>query len=152
MGSGELLRSPLNPNFAAQDVPPKPPVTHQTEPWVLECRRLVVLEEEVADPGECVSLDERYRYEPPPSCNHGSEEQRNGNARAGEVQSPAGSVGVLTKVKGIEIAEGMERVLVVQGVLRKHGLRDTDIGNPVLASAREARIHILIVEARSCPM
>jgi hypothetical protein len=103
-----MLRSPLNPNFAIQDVPPKPPVAHQTEPGVLECCRLVVLEEEVANPGECVSLDERYRNEPPPSCDRGSDEQRNGNARAGEVQSSAGSVGVFTKIKRIEIAESAE--------------------------------------------
>ncbi len=83
MGSSELLRSPLNPNFAVQDVPPQPPVTHQTEPWVFERCRLVVLEKEVANPGECVSLDYGYRNEPPPSCGHGSDEQRSGNARAG---------------------------------------------------------------------
>jgi hypothetical protein len=70
-----------------------------------------VLEEEVTDPGECVTLDESYRNEPPPLRDHGSYEQRDGNARADEVQSPAGPIGVLAEIKGIEIAESPKRVL-----------------------------------------
>src|ERR1700730_9039444 len=110
-----IATSPLDPNFAAQNVPPKPPVSHQTEPRVFERCGLVVLEEEVADPGERVTLHERCRSKPPPLRDHGSDEQRDGNARAGEVQSPAGAVGVLAEIEGIEIAESPKRVLVVHG-------------------------------------
>jgi hypothetical protein len=56
-----LLRAPLDPNSARQDVPPQSPVTHQAEPRIFKRCWLVVLKEEVADPGECVTLDERYR-------------------------------------------------------------------------------------------
>jgi hypothetical protein len=107
-----IATSPLDPNSAAQNVPPKPPVSHQTEPRIFERCGLVVLEEEVADPGERVTLDEPNRNEPPPLRDHGSDEQRERNARAGEVQSPAGPVGVLAEIKGIEIAECPKRVLV----------------------------------------
>ena len=115
MGLRELQRSLLDSDSAAQNVPPKSPVTHQTEPWVFERCRLVVLKEEVPDPGERITLDEPCRNEPPPSGNHGRDEQCDGNARAGEVQSSARPVGVLAEVKGIKIAESPKRVLVVHG-------------------------------------
>src|SRR5258708_27409743 len=67
----------------------------------------------MADPGECITLDEPHRNEPPPSRDRGTDEQRGGNASAGEVQSPAGAVGALAEVKGIEVAESPKRILVV---------------------------------------
>src|ERR1700730_157057 len=105
--------SPSNPNSAAQNIPPQPPVAHQTEPRVFERRRLVVLEEKMADPGECVSLHEPQRDEPPTLRDHRRDEQREGNARAGKVQSAAGPVGVVAEGEGVEIAEGPKRMLVV---------------------------------------
>src|ERR1700686_3377336 len=103
----------LDPNSAGQDVPPESPVTDQAEPRVFERCRPVVLEKEMADPGECVTLDEPYRNEPPPLRDHGSDEQRESNAGGGEGQSAAGAVCVLAKVKGIEIAESPKGVPVV---------------------------------------
>src|SRR5882724_7423661 len=109
----KMAHGSLDPNSAGQDIPPKSPVTDQAEPGVFERCRLVVLKKEMPDPGECITLDEPHRNEPPPSRDHGSDEQRGGNARAGEVQSPAGAVGVLAEVKGIEVAESPKRILVV---------------------------------------
>jgi len=109
----KMAHGSLYPNFAGQDIPPKSPVTDQAEPGVFERCRLVVLKKEVADPGECISLDEPYRNEPPPLRGHGGDEQRQSNTRAGEMQPSAGAVGVLAQVKGVEVAEGPKRVLVV---------------------------------------
>src|SRR5882724_11663120 len=109
----KMAHGSLDPNSAGQDIPPKSPVTDQAEPGVFERCRLVVLKKEMPDPGECITLDEPHRNEPPPSRDHGGDEQRESNARAGEVQSSAGAVGVLAEVKGIEVAESPKRVLVV---------------------------------------
>src|SRR5712664_1493643 len=109
----KMAHGSLCPNFAGQDIPPKSPVTDQAEPGVFERCRLVVLKKEVADPGECISLDEPYRNEPPPLRGHGGDEQRQSNTRAGEMQPSAGAVGVLAQVKGVEVAEGPKRALVV---------------------------------------
>src|ERR1700688_4114234 len=138
-----------DPNFTGQDIPPKSPVTDQTEPRVFERCRLVVLKKEVADPGKCITLDKPYRNEPPPLRDYGRDEQCGGNAGAGEVQASAGTVGVLAQVKGIEVGESPKRVHVVhwqspmqydslrrgRAIGRKPsdiGSQDPDIGNPVL--------------------
>src|SRR5258708_23473218 len=98
----KMAHGSLYPNFAGQDIPPKSPVTDQAEPGVFERCRLVVLKKEVADPGECISLDEPYRNEPPPLRGHGGDEQRESQARAGEKQPSAGAGCVLTPEKRIE--------------------------------------------------
>src|SRR5579863_9362609 len=95
-----------------QDVPPKTPVTHETEQGVLERRGFVVLEEEMADPGERVSLNERHGDEPPPLRDHRRHEQCQGDTRAREMQPAAGSIHVLAEIEGIEIAESSVRGLV----------------------------------------
>src|SRR5216683_6567591 len=109
----KMTHGSLDPNSAGQDIPPKSPVADEAEPRVFERCRLVVLKKEMADPGECITLDEPYRNEPPPSRGHGSDEQCESNARAGEVQSSAGAVGVLAQVKGIKVGKSPKRVLVV---------------------------------------
>ena len=105
MGSENERTQALYSNFSGQDLPPQPPVTHQAEPWVFERCRLVVLEKEMAHPGECVPLHEGNGNQPPPLRDHRGEQQRDGNARPGEMQSPADRIGMLAKVKRVEIAE-----------------------------------------------
>src|SRR5258706_12626698 len=105
----KMAHGSLYPNFAGQDIPPKSPVTDQAEPGVFERCRLVVLKKEGADPGECISLDEPYRNEPPPLRGHGGGEQRQSNNRAGEMQPSAGAGCVLPPVKGAESARGPRR-------------------------------------------
>src|SRR5258708_40162117 len=95
----KMAHGSLYPNFAGQDIPPKSPVTDQAEPGVFERCRLVVLKKEVADPGECISLDEPYRNEPPPLRGHGGDNQRQSKTRAGEMQPSAGAGGRLAQGK-----------------------------------------------------
>src|ERR1700678_1148329 len=95
----------LDPNSALQNIPPKPPIAHQAEPGIFEGGRLVVLKEEVADPGECVTLNQRCCNQPPALGGHSGNQQDGGNARACEMQPPAGRVGMFTEIKRIEVAE-----------------------------------------------
>src|SRR5258708_20213267 len=109
----KMAHGSLYPNFAGQDIPPKSPVTDQAEPGVFERCRLVVLKKEVADPGECISLDEPYRNEPPPLRGHGGDEQCESNARAGGKQPAAGAVCVLPPRKGVKSAGKPKRILLL---------------------------------------
>lgn len=108
-----LLHLALDFYSATQDVPPETPVAHQAEYRILERRGMVVLKEEVADPGECVSLEERHRNQPPGSRHRGDDEQRNGDASTSEMQPSAGAVGMFAQIKRIEIPESMKRVFIV---------------------------------------
>src|SRR5277367_1154630 len=112
----------LNSHSAVQDIPPQAPVAHQAEQGMFECRRLVVLEKEMTDPRKGVPLYESDRNEPPPARDHSGDEQCSGNAGPGEMQAPAGAVGVLAEIKGIEIAESAVRVSVA------HYLGPSDVG------------------------
>src|ERR1700730_8753263 len=101
-----LIASPSELHSTGQHVPPQSPVTDKAEPRVFKRGRLIVLEEEVADPGAGVTLHERYGNEPPHLCDDRGDEHCGGNAGTGEMQSPASPVGVFAKIKGIEIGEG----------------------------------------------
>src|SRR6266480_5047118 len=111
LGSSLLTTRCSKPNFARQDFPPKTPVAHEAEPGILERRRFVVLKEEVADPGECVALDQSYRRQPPQLRDQGSDEQCGGNTRTNEVQSAGDPVGMFAEIKRIKIGEGTKGLL-----------------------------------------
>src|SRR5271154_1758899 len=107
--------SNLDSLSAFQDVPPQAPVAHEAEQRVLERRRFVVLEKEMANPGERVALNERCSDKPPALRDRGSDQQCEGDARAREVQPAASAIDVLAEIEGIEIAETAVCGLVVHG-------------------------------------
>src|SRR5277367_3732719 len=91
-------------NSAGKNVPPKPPITQQAVPRMLERRGPIVFEEKMTHPGKCVSLQKRHRNQPPRLRDSRGKDQRDGGARADEVQPPAGPVCMLSKIKWVEIA------------------------------------------------
>ena len=71
-----------------------------------------MLKKEVTYPGECIALQERDGDEPPSLRDHSGTEQYYGHAGAGEMQSSAGTIGVLAKIKRIEIVEAAKSLVV----------------------------------------
>src|SRR5580765_4441954 len=91
----------LEPDLAGEHFLPHHPVADEAVERVAEGRRPVVLEEVVPDPGEGVARDEAG--EQPPEIQGGQRVQDREQAERGadEMQSPAGSVGMLGQIEGV---------------------------------------------------
>src|SRR4051812_17805589 len=68
-------------------------------------RRAVVLEEEMADPGEAVSAQQRHGDPPHVARERERDETEEYERRADEMQPAACAVGVLREIDGIELAK-----------------------------------------------
>lgn len=85
----------------------EPDVALQAQPRIFECRGFVVLEDEVAHPRKGVADDRNcQQVSESHSEEHCSQKLKEGEQSANEVESSAGSVGVLGEVKGVELFQG----------------------------------------------
>ncbi len=75
------------PLLARQDIPPQAPVAHQAEARIFESGRLVVFEEKMTDPRKGIALNQRTGGEPTILSHDRGNQQREGDAGAGEVQA-----------------------------------------------------------------
>jgi hypothetical protein len=72
-----------------------------------------VFEEKVSDPGKGVTLNQRSTGKPPFLRNRRGNEQREGDARSGEVQPTLGGVRMLAEIERIEFTESAIFLFVV---------------------------------------
>src|SRR3989304_3942787 len=70
--------------------------------------RAILLEEEVADPGESITAEQRGQQERRLAAQHGSRSQQQHPAAADEMQAPRDRVAVLAEIERIELAEAGE--------------------------------------------
>src|SRR5262245_31863285 len=101
----KALMASLEPDLVAHDVPPHAPVAEKAEPGIREGRGPVLLEEEMPGPGERVALHQACCDQPPELCRDSGDQRHCGQARADEVQSAAGSIGMLAEIERIELRQ-----------------------------------------------
>src|SRR3984885_7096138 len=131
------LRAPAarasKPHLAGEDLPPEPPVSDEREPRMLERRRLVVLEEKMADPGERIALNEGGREQPPDAHQEGRDDEHSRDTRTGEVQPTRGAVRMLAQIERIEFAKGGK------GSLAAHADPSGQMGHAYRSRAQRCR-------------
>jgi hypothetical protein len=95
----------LKLDFPGENFVPKPPVTHEAEPWILKGYWFVVLKEEMIDPSKCVALNDCEGDEPPVLRDYGCAEKNHSQACSHEMQPARSSACMFAQVKWIELAE-----------------------------------------------
>src|SRR5437868_10714017 len=100
---GGYIRLPAD--AAGQHVLVHRPVADEAVEWVLERRRMVVLEKGVADPGKAIAGDERCGDPPRITRDDCSKQATQCKRRSNEMQSPARRAAVLGQIERIEIGE-----------------------------------------------
>src|SRR3569623_756565 len=104
---------PSERDLAAQHVHVHHPVADEAVERILEGGRLVLLEEEVPDPGAGVAAEEGAEQVVGIGAHRGQGEEGQGDGAAEVVQAAADHVGMLAQVKRVELAEA--------GECRRHG-------------------------------
>src|SRR3954469_10201497 len=95
-------------DLPGEELPVHDPVAEEAVARVLEGRRAVLLEPEVADPCEAVARD-GHGEQPPGVAGHDREREEGDHERgAREVQPAAGAVAMLGQVERVERGEGIE--------------------------------------------
>lgn len=102
-------------NPAGQYFPPHTPVSEQTEPGIPEGGGLVMLKEEMSNPGKGVALYQGQRHQPPHRCDESHDKQPQGYRCADEVQPAGNSVGMLAKVERIKLFKRTVNLCFVHG-------------------------------------
>src|SRR4051812_37461043 len=92
-------------DLPGSDLPVHYPVAHEAVERLLECGRPVVLEEEVADPGETVAADQRGQQPPRIERNDKTEEAEERQGGPDEMKATAGEVCVFAEIEGVELRE-----------------------------------------------
>ena len=106
MRHGRLGETQSELDSAGQDLPPYTPVANETHERVAEGSQPVVLEEEMADPCERITLKQGQNQQPPMLAPQGHGDQEDGDAATCEVQAAGGPVRMLAEVERIELAKG----------------------------------------------
>src|SRR5262245_37668338 len=104
--------TPLELDLAAPDVLVHRPVAHEAVQRALEAGGLVLLEHEVADPGEAVTAQQRVQQVLRAAAGQQHHQAQQRQRRADEVQPPAGAVAVLAQVERVELGERRERLRI----------------------------------------
>src|SRR6266568_1902824 len=105
---GQRLTS--EPQAPGQQIAKHDPIAQQAVEWIGERRRAVLLEEEVADPGEAVACQWRSREPPHIARENRGDDRRDHQRRADEVQSPAHRMAMLCQIERIEFLERLEAI------------------------------------------
>ena len=82
---------------------------------MLKGRRAVLFEEEVADPGKAVAGDRQGNQQAQRTSANGIRQDTDHQRRANKMQAPAGAVGVLAQVIGVELGEAIETSHIFHG-------------------------------------
>lgn len=95
-------------DFAGEYIPKHSKVSHQRIDRMLECRRAIFLNDEMAIPREAVAHEWNENHQPPVASEEDGEEQNNNKTCTNEVEAAVLKVGVLAQVKRIKIVESFE--------------------------------------------
>ncbi len=98
----------LKPHLTAPHISPHAPVADEAVEGVFEGGRAVVFEEEMADPCECVALQQSIEDEHGVARDYGHDNQHKADAGADEVQTAAGAIAVLAQVKRVKVGKAAE--------------------------------------------
>ena len=90
---------------APENIPPQPPIPHETESGMPERRRLVMFEEKVPYPCEGVALDQSHSQQPPHLCCERRDQKHQRNAGPDEMQSARHGIGVFAEIERIKFPE-----------------------------------------------
>src|SRR5262245_26766701 len=95
------------PDLAGEHVLPHHPIAHETPQRVSEGGGAVLLEEIVTDPREGIAAEQAGQQPPEVQRRERVQQEAEAERGADEMQPPAGAVGVLAEVEGIELAEAL---------------------------------------------
>jgi hypothetical protein len=109
------MSSFLESNLAGQHFPPHTPVAQKAEPGICEGGGLVVLKEEMSDPGKGVALYKGHRNQPPHWSNESSDEQRQCYRCANEVQPAGNPVEMFAEIERIKLFKRTVNLYFIHG-------------------------------------
>ena len=98
----------LKPHLTAPHICPHAPVAYEAVEGVFEGGGAVVFEEEMADPCECVALQQSIEDEHGVAGDYGHDNQHKADAGADEVQTAASAIAVLAQVKRVKLGKAAE--------------------------------------------